>query len=59
MASRALKNAMAPPVKNSTIPKMGAYCKPDATPHIQNAIAIPGGNKASKAKPGNSVALKK
>lgn len=59
MASRALKQASAPAVKNSKLPKMGAYCAPDSVPHIGNSQQAKGGNKASKTMPANSVALKR
>jgi hypothetical protein len=62
MASRGLKTVRgnaAPSVKNSTLPKLGAYCGPDSVPHVGNSIANPGGNKPKMKKPTNAVASKK
>jgi hypothetical protein len=62
--SRALKNmrmgAKVPKVKNSQVPPLGAYKSETNVPcHMGNSIALPGGNRAKKMKPGNSVALKR
>lgn len=61
MASRANRDKRGggvPNVANSALPQIGSYCSKDSVPHIGNAVAIPGGNKAKRMAPKNSVALK-
>jgi len=58
MASRALRTgsgASIPPVKNSTLPKVGSYCSPDSVPHVKNAKSNPGGNKPNRGKVKNAL----